>query len=153
PRALARTLRELRFARVTSVDLATLPLGGHDLSVLLDRFEREFALASATDRTTLFACATRVVLTGNRANAIVGLPLVFLDVPFDSQAEFDFGKALRAAAANAIVTVPFGELQTLDRLETVGYRPEVLEQRGDTDPVALRRHLFASSRPPERTPK
>jgi len=41
PRALARTLQELRLAHVSSADLAGLPLGGADLSLLLDQFERE----------------------------------------------------------------------------------------------------------------
>jgi ATP-dependent helicase/nuclease subunit B len=153
PRALARTLRELRLARVSSPDLTALPLGGHDLSVLLDRFEREFALASATDRATLFACATAVASKRDGANSLVGLPLVLLDVPFDSAAEFDFVRALMEASPKALVTVPFGDLQTLDRLEALGHKPDVVEQRGDADLVALRRHLFASSRPPERTPK
>jgi RecB family exonuclease len=153
PRALARTLRELRLAGVTSSDLTQLPLGGHDLSVLLDRFEQEFEHASATDRATLFACATAVAANGQSGNSLVGLPLLLLDVPFDSAAEFDFIKALMEASPAVIVTVPFGDLQTLDRLEALGHKPDVLEQRGDADLVALRRHLFARSRPPERIPQ
>ena len=152
PRALARTLREVRLAGVASPDLAALPLGGHDLSVLLDRFDHEFALASATDRATLFACATSVASNTAVPNSLVGLPLVLLDVPFDSAAEFDFVRGLIEKSAEAIVTVPFGDLQALDRLEALGHAPEVLEQRGGADLVALRRYLFASSRPPERTP-
>jgi len=152
PRALARTLRELRLAGVVSPDLAALPLGGPDLSALLDRFDHEFALASATDRATLFSCATSIAVNKDVLNSLVGLPLVLLDVPFDSAAEFEFIRALMESSTNAIVTVPFGDLQALDRLEALGYKPEVLEQRGDADLVALRRYLFASSRPPERTP-
>src|SRR5262245_30556390 len=50
PRALARTLQELRMAHVRPGALAKLPLGGGDLSVLLDRFEAQFESAAATDR-------------------------------------------------------------------------------------------------------
>ena len=151
PRALARTLQELRLAHVSSANLAALPLGGADLSVLLDQFEREFDAASATDRATLFASATSVVSAGPRTSSLLAIPLLLLDVPFDSAAEFDFVRALIASAPNTLVTVPFGDLQALDRLASIGLDAEVLEQKGETDLVALRRYLFASRRPPERT--
>ena len=151
PRALARTLQELRLAQVPASTLAGLPLGGHDLSVLLDRFDRDFAAASAIDRTTLFVAATSVAssLTATTSPAR-DTPLVLLDVPFDSTAEFDFVRALIASSSDVIVTVPFGDVQALQRLASLGVEPEVLEQKGESDLVALRRYLFASSRPPER---
>src|SRR4051812_40682160 len=43
PRALARTIQELRLAHVEGRRLNGLPLGGADLAVLLDRFEEQFA--------------------------------------------------------------------------------------------------------------
>jgi len=49
-RALARTLQELRFAQVSADALATLPLGGPDLSALLRRFEAYFTTTAARDR-------------------------------------------------------------------------------------------------------
>src|SRR3954469_12669651 len=39
PRALARTLQELRLAHVTDDRLGALPLGGPDLAVLLEHFD------------------------------------------------------------------------------------------------------------------
>src|SRR6185503_5091820 len=62
PRALARTLQELRLAEVRADRLGGLPLGGPDLAVLLERFDEQFAGASATDRATLFDAATRAIL-------------------------------------------------------------------------------------------
>ena len=67
PRALARTLQELRMAHVAADDLAALPLGGTDLSALLQAFEQQFVQASATDRATLFAAATAAVPSGGGA--------------------------------------------------------------------------------------
>ncbi len=151
PRALARTLQELRLAHVSSAALTTLPLGGADLSVLMDRFEREFASASATDRATLLATATTATSNRSPLDSVLGIPLVLLDVPFDSASEFEFLHALISASPNALITVPFGDIQALDRLSSLGFEPEVLEQKGDSDLVALRRYLFASSRPPERS--
>src|SRR5688572_33364645 len=50
PRALARTLNELALSRVGPGQLRALPLGGADLAALLERFDAQFAAASATDR-------------------------------------------------------------------------------------------------------
>lgn len=152
PRALARTLQELRLAHVSPPSLGSLPLGGADLSILLARFEREFELASATDRATLFGAATAAVSTVSRLNSLLGIPLVLLDVPIESAAEFEFLQALIGASPRALITVPFGDIPTLERLTSLGFEAEVLEQKGAGDLVALRRYLFASSRPPERTP-
>ena len=148
PRALARTLQELRLARVPARSLSALPLGGADLAELLERFDAQFAAASATDRATLFSAATGVVAAGGLGRT----PLLLLDVPFDSSIEFDFLRALISSSSDVLLTVPFGDLQALQRLESLGIRPEVLEQKGPTDLVALRRYLFASSRPPDREP-
>ena len=165
PRALARTLQELRLAQVPATALSALPLGGADLSGLLERFESQFAAASAADRATLFSAATSVIASVAQgfSPAIAGFsaasgglgrtPLLLLDVPFDSSMEFDFLRALIASSPDALITVPFGDLQALQRLELLGIRAEVLEQKGETDLVALRRYLFASSRPPEREPR
>jgi ATP-dependent helicase/nuclease subunit B len=150
PRALARTFRELRLAQIAPTELSRLPLGGADLAVLLERFDHEFESASATDRATLFSSATSVVLSG-RADSLTRLPLLLLDVSFDSATEFELVRALIAAAPSVLMTVPFGDIQTLDQLGSIGVKPEVLEQKGEKDLVALRRYLFASRRPPERT--
>jgi RecB family exonuclease len=83
---------------------------------------------------------------------LLRIPLLLLDVPIDSAAEFDFVRALIGSAPSTLMTVPFGDLQALDRLASIGLEAEVLEQKGDSDLVALRRYLFASRRPPERTP-
>ena len=170
PRALARTLQELRMAEVGADRLAALPLGGPDLSVLLERFDEQFASASATDRATLFAAATEALResssqlpasSSQRPASGFQLPagLLLLDVPIDSNVEFVFIKALlgfppRASrlAPRILVTVPFGDIATMDRLKSLGLERELLEQTGDSDLVALRRYLFARSQPPEREP-
>ncbi|HET7216621.1 MAG TPA: PD-(D/E)XK nuclease family protein, partial [Vicinamibacterales bacterium] len=46
----------------------------------------------------------------------------------------------------------FGDLAALARLKAFAIEPEVLEHKGASDLVALRRYLFASSQPPERVP-
>ena len=171
PRALARTLQELRLAQVTAERLGRLPLGGTDLAGLLERFDEQFTEANATDRARLFEAATQALTRGGRregrgADENAGgteMPgLLLLDVPIDSTVEFELIKALlgygapspapRASrlAPRVLVTVPFGDVATLQKFATLGLEPEVLEQKGDSDLVALRRYLFAKSEPPER---
>jgi ATP-dependent helicase/nuclease subunit B len=166
PRALARTLQELRLAEVHADRLESLPLGGADLAVLLERFDEQFAGASAVDRATLFDAATRALnqlpASGSQLPASgFELPaaLLLLDVPIDSAVEFAFVKALLSSAPRAsrlalriLITVPFGDIATMDRLKSLGLERELLEQTGESDLVALRRYLFARSQPPARDP-
>jgi hypothetical protein len=150
PRALARTIQELRLAGVPGGRLDALSLGGPDLSALLERIDEQFAAASATDRATLFQAASEALRS---STAYPPAPVVLmLDVPCDSVVEFEFYQALVSSAARVLITVPFGDIAALDRLTVFGVEPEVLEQKGPSDLVALRRHLFASSTPPEREP-
>lgn len=157
PRALARTLQELRLAAVGADRLGSLALGGGDLAVLLERFEEQFARASATDRATLFDAATRAL---NQLPATGFQPpasLLLLDVAIDSAVEFAFVSALLQRPASGLqpptlITVPFGDIATMDHLKSLGLERELLEQTGDTDLVALRRYLFARSQPPVREP-
>jgi ATP-dependent helicase/nuclease subunit B len=152
PRALARTLEELRLAGVPASALASLPLGGRDLAGLLERFEDQFAAASASDRAALFAAAGSAFAGDAPPPGFERAPaLLLLDVPFDSAAERAFLHALMAAARGVLITVPFGDVGTLDHLKAQGIAPKVLEQKGASDLVALRRNLFAKRQPPKRT--
>jgi RecB family exonuclease len=144
PRALARTLREIALARVGPDRLRALPLGGGDLAVLLERFDEQFDLADATDRAALFEAAAEA------AGAFRGKPLLLLDVPLETSIEFDLARRLIDAASETLVTVPFGDLATIPRLETLGVTIDVLPPDGNSDLSALRRYLFARPQPPER---
>jgi hypothetical protein len=144
PRALARTLHEIALARVRPDALRALPLGGADLAALLERFDDQFAAAAAVDRSMLFEAAADGV------TALRGLPLLLLDVPLESAVEFDFARRLVDGATDTLITVPFGDLATLDHLKEFGIEPEVLEPAGRSDLTSLRRYLFARRQPPER---
>jgi ATP-dependent helicase/nuclease subunit B len=144
PRALARTLQDLAMADVRPAALTSLPLGGRDLARLLEHFERQFAAASATGRAALFAAAAEGTA------AVRDLPLLLLDVPLESSVEFALARRLIEVAPETLVTVPFGDLATLDALRTLSAPIEVLEPSGDGDLTALRRYLFAARTPPAR---
>lgn len=144
PRALARTLNELALARVGAGALRQLPLGGPDLAALLERFDAQFAAASATDRATLFEAAAE------NAAAFAGRPLLLLDVPLESSVEFSLARRLIENADPALVLVPFGDLAALGHLKQLGVEPTVVEPDDHSDLAALRRNLFARRQPPER---
>ena len=61
PKALARTLQELRLAGVAAGPLAGLLRSGPDLADLLDRVETLMSEAGASDRASLFATATKAL--------------------------------------------------------------------------------------------
>ena len=59
--------------------------------------------------------------------AVAGLPLLLLDVPLESAVELALARALVDAAPESLVTIPFGDLATLDALETLDVKVEVVE--------------------------
>ena len=61
PKALARTLLDLRLAAIASGDLARLPRSGTDLAALLDRVDILLNEAGASDRAALFETATKAL--------------------------------------------------------------------------------------------
>ena len=161
PRALARTVQELRLAGVEAAALERLSFGGPDLAALLHGFDEQFAAARAIDRAALFDAATRAILPpeGGSHETAEGSGrgfrpeaegLLLLDVAIDSSVELEFVKALLASVPRVLVTVPFGDVATLDRLHGLGLKEEVLEQKDPSDLAALRRYLFADRQPPER---
>ena len=147
PRALARTLHDLAMAGVEAPALRELPLGGSDLARLLEAFDEQFAAASAIGRAALFTAARE------GAAAVARLPLLLLDVPLESAVEFALARRLISAAPDTLITVPFGDLSTLDYLDTLGAPIETIVPSGDSDLAALRRSLFAARQPPERVPR
>ena len=164
PKALARTLQELRLAGVATGPLARLARSGPDLSDLLDRVETLMVDAGASDRAGLFATATKALTPGGRGagperefgselpgyTAWPSMPVLLLDVPFDSDAEAEFLWALMKSSPEALVTVPDGDMRTIAQLQKRGVELQRREAEGDTDLTRLSRHLFSAEPPPER---
>src|SRR5687767_6325927 len=92
PKALARTLLDLRLAAVAGGGLARLPRSGSDLSALLDRVDILLNEAGASDRAALFETATKAL--GSAVTGWPPMPLLLLDVPFASEIEGQFLWAL-----------------------------------------------------------
>ncbi len=155
PKALARTLLELRLAGVTSTALGALTRSGRDLAELLDRVDELMADAATSDRASLFATATNALSPHPSALTGVGwpsMPTLLLDVPFDSDTESEFLWALIEQAPSALMTIPSGDARALARLARRNVTIESIGTEGNTDLDRLTRHLFSSESPAERKP-
>jgi len=149
PKALARTLLELRLAAVGGGDLARLTRSGSDLAALLDRVDVLLNDAGASDRAALFETATRAL--GSPVTGWPPMPLLLLDVPLESEIEAQFLWALVQQSPHAMITVPTGDTSTERHLEKRGVRLQIVREAEHNDLTQLTRYLFSKEPPPERT--
>jgi CRISPR/Cas system-associated exonuclease Cas4 (RecB family) len=112
PRALARTLDELRMAAVVPNALADT-----DAARVLAAFEEELTRMNVADRAAVLRTALEVALGGGRRD-LVGKPIVFLDVAVRSELERELVEALLDRAPSALLTVPLGD----ERAAAIGAR-------------------------------
>ena len=142
PRALSRTLNELRMAGI-----APERLSGHaansDLAALLESAIEERTKAGAVDYATMLETAA-AALQGD-PSLLADRTVVLLDIAIGSQAEADFANAVIASAASVIATVPSGDGRTLEALniQVVPSRPAQASAL-----ARLQRHLFSNDPPP-----
>jgi len=137
PRALARTLQELRLAGVRTRQLTPLPLAGPDLADLLERIDTSFAAASTADRAELFRAAARTLARNPAAEVVV-----LLDLPYEHAAERELVAALADSATSTLATIPHGDVEGVAYLEGIGGVVERRDSAGADDLACLRRHLF-----------
>jgi ATP-dependent helicase/nuclease subunit B len=149
PKALARTLLDLRLAAVASGDLARLPCSGTDLAALLDRVDTLLNDAGASDRASLFETAANAL--GSPVTGWPPMPLLLLDVPFQSEIEAQFLWKLVQQSPHVMITVPAGDASAVSQLEKRGVRLEIVEEAEQNDLTQLADYLFSKDPPPERT--
>ena len=160
PKALARTVHELRLAGIRPSSLArtndqgptTNDQGLTDLASLLARVEDQLDRAAVDDRAALFRMAAEACLTGQVRWA--ELPMLLLDVPLDSRAEQEFAAALIARSPDVLATVPDGDVFARDALVALGGMVEACDisdvRLPTSDLNCLRRYVFTIDRPPIR---
>ena len=144
PRALSRTLGEMRMAGVESRQLT-----GHDanddLAALLTRAVDERKRSGAVDYATMLATATAEL--EQQPPSLAGTTVVLLDLAITSSAEARFVKALIAAAGNVVITVPAGDTGTLEHLSLA---PQALQAPKAPQALArLQTYLFSDQPPPQ----
>jgi len=124
PRALSRTLAELRLAGVGAHDLTRLrsiaaeqdeiDRAGGDLARLLAGAGEQAAKAQTVDRARLLETATRVLQS--ERTFVSDTTIVLLDVAIATEADAAFARALIRSAKRVVATVPAGDGRTLAAL-------------------------------------
>src|SRR5262245_42968939 len=149
PRALARTVHELRLAGAGADAVGGAGAGSADVACLLDRIDDQLRSAGIEDRASLFQIAASAWQRGVRWR---GWPVLMLDVPFGSAVEGGFALAVCQAASDALVTIAEGDESSREGFgATVPVEILADEVSEMTDLGRLRRHIFTLDPPPERT--
>lgn len=139
-RALARTLSELRLARVAPSSLRETGAPGEDLARLLTRYALELEDRSLADLAGVFEMAAEA-----RSHRWLGLPLLFLDTPLDSFAHREFFRYLAGQSPDVFVAVTSG---AEDMEAILGVPAEDLDgSEPESSLEHLRRYLFSVSPP------
>ncbi|MCL2725852.1 MAG: PD-(D/E)XK nuclease family protein [Polyangiaceae bacterium] len=130
PRALARTLLELRLAKSPA-------LVDDDLTRLLHAFDRELEALGLADRARVFELAIDV----SRKKSVQSAPVLLYDLPLHSRFEADFVRAVTLAAPAAFATVPAGDKRALALMkDALGERAAVDELHFTNDSALARLH-------------
>ncbi len=174
-RALARTLSELRLARVggdaltqacdpsaaganPSVAGANPSAAGadpcQDLARLLALYESELEERSLADLARVFELASRAAESGE--HRWLGLPLLLLDTPLDSEAHRDFFARVASRAPVVLAAVGSDSDSTNHKWmeQALGVPVEDLDEADPTRPAPerplehLRKYLFCEKTPP-----
>lgn len=130
PRAVLRTLRDVRLASISPGQLERAPRTGPDLARLLRRFEQTLVSAGVADLPLLLSLSRNSLEGTPTPSLVAGRQVVLLDVGIASIVEREFLRALVQAAGQVIVTVPEGDARTLVELERAA------ATRRDAPPVA-----------------
>jgi CRISPR/Cas system-associated exonuclease Cas4 (RecB family) len=152
PRALAATSAELRNAGIEARTLDTQSQPAPELGNVLRELDRRMNEAALADRAALFTTATRAVRDGH-TSAYVGLPVLLLDVPLESNVECDLVKALAARAPALLATIPTGDDGSISAFGGFANVESLESQETGTECglTRLRRYLFAAEAPPKGT--
>ncbi|MEO8845940.1 MAG: PD-(D/E)XK nuclease family protein [Kofleriaceae bacterium] len=140
PRALARTLLELRMAGATAeAALAS------ELAAALRALEVELAAAKLADRALVYELAAEVAARGT--GLLCGLDLVVIDTPVHTLAEHRLIAALVGRASIALATVPVGDLRSVTQLSAAfGVAAELVVGPSSSSLARVQNDLFAPLR-------
>ncbi|APR85438.1 ATP-dependent nuclease, subunit B [Minicystis rosea] len=148
PRALARTLAELRLA---GVEPERVGEAGVELGRVHRAYEEELSRAGLADRALVFRFAAEAARAGKIPSgaAIIGRPLLLVDVPVNALLERELVAALAARAPGTLATIPEGDARSLTALRhALRVDPERLHASGGAALCRLQTHLFSGTTAP-----
>lgn len=114
PRALARTIQDVRMA---GVELPALAAHEPDLARIERAYEDELKRAGLADRAIVLQAAAAVARDPKAVHPMLGAPLLLLDSPVAGALERDLVAALAARAPDALATVPAGDDRSLQNIK------------------------------------
>lgn len=115
PRALARTLQELRLAGVEPEALE-LRSAAADLGRLERAYEQELDRAGLADKAGVLKAAARIARESKMGSPLLNAPLLLVDVEISSALERELVAALVARSPDVMATVPAGDERSLQHL-------------------------------------
>jgi RecB family exonuclease len=118
PRALARTLQDLRLGRIAPMQLLASGGAAIDLANLLELYEAELQSRHLADQEMRFSTAIDVA-----SHPLCGLPLLFLDPPVASAAARDFVASVVRRSPNVLVVAQSTVAGDWEALLGVAARP------------------------------
>ena len=148
PRALARTLTDVRLAGIPAASLVGAGRAGHDLADLVEQAEAELTDASTADRAALFASATE----GVGGEGFLRAPMLLVDLPIETAMEEAFVRALTSVATDVLATLPAHDLPARLALERCGGSVEAVAMPRLSDLDRLRACLFSDEAPDPHAP-
>lgn len=145
PRALARTIAELRLQGVPTHELLPTGSPGQDLAHLMQLYEDELEQRSLADLPMLLSLAAEEVATN--ANRFAGLPMLLVDLTVESQSHEKLLATLIEKSPDVMATAITGDEPSVATM--LGVHPEDLDRvSGATTLDRVRAWLFSPEQPP-----
>lgn len=117
PRALAKTILELRLQGVVPEQVATTGAPGRDLALLMDLYEHELQQRSLADLPALFHLATEAA--AQSSHRLTSLPLLLLDVSPEFRAHENLIAAVAQKSPAVLAAAITGDATAIQSLQTV----------------------------------
>jgi ATP-dependent helicase/nuclease subunit B len=149
PRAVARSITELRLQGIAAEDLASTGAPGVDLALLMSLYLGELEQRSLADLPLLLKLATEEISRNN--HRLTGLPVLMLDLTIESQSHEKLLAALIEKSPWVLATAITGDEQTIQAL--VHVTPESLDDKAPESTLdRVRYWLFSPQQPPAAPP-
>jgi ATP-dependent helicase/nuclease subunit B len=149
PRAVARTITELRLQGIRADDLAATGSPGVDLALLMSMYLGELEQRSLADLPMLLKLAVEEIMRGD--HRLTGLPLLLLDLNIESESHEKLLAALIEKSPAVLAAAITGDEQPLATL--LSATPEGLDdEEPETTLDRVRYWLFSAQQPPPAPP-
>jgi ATP-dependent helicase/nuclease subunit B len=149
PRALARSIAELRLQGVPANELLSIGPPGHDLAHLMQSYEDELEQRSLADLPMLLSFAAEEAETN--ANRFTGLPILLVDLDIESHSHKRLVAGLIEKSTDVLASAISGDEQSIAGILDIV--PEDLDQ---SPPIStldrVRTWLFSPEQPPAAPP-